>query len=292
VSDRQLPESHLDFLVRELQDDASGIVDFERRRGARLLFHDYYSSFLEGPDKARRTKRGCMLRRIPMLDFVDDLKARFGPNPRILDVGCGYGTDTMLLAKLGCRVVAVEPERDFFTGARHRLKYWRDSLGDCPEPEFLVGTLEELTQLQSRSFAGIFVSECLHHCEPVENVLLRMRRLIDSAGRVLALEANAACLVLMWKRNRVAARSRRVLVQAGDVYYLWGNENIRTPRQWQRVFHECGFNTTNTHFNHHVFAELPGFERAEGLTRPPGAALGAIHVTFVLKPRVPAVTGG
>lgn len=285
-----LLESQQEFLLREVQEDASQIAAFELERSARLRFSDYYSSYLADSRKVLRTMRAAASRRRPILALAERLKLRFGPHPSVLDVGCGYGTDTMLLCKLGCQVVAVDPEPDFIAGAQRRLDWWSAFLGHAPRPRYILGRVEDLRELDAESFDGIFSAECLHHCEPVENALLAMRRLVNPAGCMLALESNAANPAVLWKRWRLTTGPRRVLCEDDGEFYIWGNENIRNARRWRRVFRECGFDTTRTRYSRHVLAEIPGLHSTEKvLAGLPGKALACIHMSFDLEPRTPGV---
>jgi len=69
---------------------------------------------------------------------------------RVLDVGCGHGTDALLLARWGFRnVEAIDPDRDAIAVARRKATRWR--LGS--RVRFQHARAERLTQLfPERSF--------------------------------------------------------------------------------------------------------------------------------------------
>jgi SAM-dependent methyltransferase len=289
VDDSALLRSHHEALVREIRDSSETIERFERESGIGPYFRTYHASYLGTGRRLRRTADAAVARRHPIIGFVRGLQRDFGPHPLVLDVGSGYGADSFLLARLGCRVLSVDPTEDFVAVAQRRLDYWRPLIGDNPEPEFSAGYIEERRDLPSGAFHGIYAAECLHHCEPVENALLAMRRVIHERGRALVLESNAANPAVVWKRNRVAAAAgaRRVLSEEAGEFRIWGNEAIRTPRTWRRVFHDCGFRTAGQRFSRHVLAEIMGSPSLERLlSSVPGAGLASIHVAFELEPRL------
>lgn len=71
----------------------------------------YDTVALEGPDLARRAQEGHPLAREGM--WMRSVLWRhygriFGPRDRILDVGCGIGSDTLYLAELGLRMTGLD----------------------------------------------------------------------------------------------------------------------------------------------------------------------------------------
>lgn len=275
-------------LERDIRDDLSGIAFFESANGFDSYFHHYYHNWLDDGRRLQRTRNGALARRCLIPSFVERLKHQAGPRPIVLDVGCGFASDTLLLAWLGCEVIGVDPDARKIAVCRHRARQWRDFLGaEATEPSFLVGRIEDIDELRPASFDGVFSSECLHHCEPVESTLLAMRTLVKDSGRVLALESNGACpaneIVLLRSRDR---KSRRTLNREVDGrFWLYGNENIRTARRWADLFRECGFATESIVYSRHLASEMTGSLRHDRMLGVlPGARWMTLHVTFELTP--------
>lgn len=276
-----------ELLTAEIQGDLAGIEAFERDNHLSPYFRQYYSSYHSNPRKVTRTVNGAVARRRHISDFCEGLRQRFGPHPLVLDVGCGYGSDSLFLANLGCRVIGVDPSEEKIAVARQRARYWRSNLGEAPEPEFVSGFLEEMDAWPAGSFEGIFVAECLHHCEPVENVLLKMRELISDDGSVCVLESNAGSPAVSLKRNRAVKGQRRLLRRSDDRFILYGNENIRSATEWRRLFRDCGFEIRDRHFARHLVSELFGSSALDAtLCAAPGAGLACLHVSFELETRL------
>lgn len=272
--------SHQAILLEEMRENSEAIEKFEVSRGMQPNFRNYYSKY---PD-SRRTRNAAAARRQSLPAFVESLVARFGSEPLVLDVGCGYGTDSLLLARLGCRVTAIDVNEDYIAVARERLAYWGSSLEGVPEPEFSSGHVEDRHDLSG--FHGVYSAECLHHCEPVENALLAMRGALVDGGLGLVLESNASNPLVRWQRNRVTTGPRRVLNRNGQDFGLTGNENIKTLPTWRSVFRDCGFDVTGEVYTRHLLTEITGsqsFERS--MMRVPGASVSTIHVAFGLRTR-------
>jgi len=280
-------EQFHELLTAEIQGDLAGTEAFERDNHLTPYFRRYYSSYNSNPRKVTRTVNGAVARRRHISDFCEGLRQRFGPHPLVLDVGCGYGSDSLFLANLGCRVIGVDPSEEKIAVARHRARYWRSNLGEAPEPQFASGFLEEMDVWPAGSFEGIFVAECLHHCEPVENVLLKMRELISDDGSAFVLENNAGSPAMSIKRDRAVEGPRRLLRRSGDRYSLYGNENYRSASQWRCLFRDCGFEISEVHFARHLVSELFVSSALDAmLCAAPGAGLACLHVSFELKTRL------
>ncbi|MRS11729.1 MAG: class I SAM-dependent methyltransferase [Actinobacteria bacterium] len=276
-------------LAREIREDLSGVEEFERAAELHPYFKGYYANWSGDGLRPRRTRNGALARRRQVPAFVARLSAEDGELPTVLDVGCGFGSDSLLLSLLGCKVTGVDGSEAMAKVAAHRHEMWRPFLGEgVPRATFLFGRLEDLDALVPGSFDGAFTSECLHHCEPVENALLAIRSLVRDGARVLVLESNGRCLAntVMLKRLRQQGGKRRVLGIVDGRYRLYGNENIRGPRMWRRLFRDCGFRVNRTTYSRHLVSELiGGSPRLDAiLCRMPGASFLTIHVAFDLVP--------
>jgi len=276
-------------IERDIREDLSGIASFESANGFDSYFHRYYQNWLGDGRRLERTRNGAIARRCLIPSFVERLKLQAGPRPIVLDIGCGFASDALLLAWLGCEVIGVDPDARKIAVCRHRARQWRAFLGEeTTEPRFLVGRIEDIDELRPASFDGVFTSECLHHCEPVENTLLAIRTLVRDSGGVLVLESNGACpaneVVLLRSRDR---KSRRTLNRGPDGrFWLYGDENIRTARAWVDLFRECGLATESTVYSRHLASEVAGSLRYDRLLGSlPGARWTTLHVTFELTPR-------
>jgi len=218
MDDMDLVSTHHEELVREILEHSGAIERFEREHGIAPNFRNYYCNYLGSERMRNRTASAALARRRPVPPFAAGLRAAFGENPLVLDVGCGYGTDSLLLARLGCRVIAIDVNEDYIAVARQRLEHWRPLLQGVPEPEFSVGHIEDRRDLPEAAFHGVFSAECLHHCEPVENALLAIRRVIHEDGAAQILESNAANPLVRWKRNSIVTGPRRILNRTGNEF--------------------------------------------------------------------------
>lgn len=104
-----------------------------------------------------------------ILDFVSLLPA----NPRILDLGCGPGHESMRIAQTGADVVGVDFSEECIRIARER----------CPQCRFETMDFRDLDDRYGR-FDGVFAAGSLPHLAPGEfsMVLNKIRSVLTGNG--------------------------------------------------------------------------------------------------------------
>lgn len=135
---------------------------------------------------------------------------RIAPDERVLEVGCGVGGASRLLAKLtgGANpIVAVDPSRLAVEEARRMAA--EASLGESVEFHVMDG--RDL-RFGDATFDVAFCSRVLVHARDPERILSEMIRVLKPGGRLLAVEPDRDGLIstaprdevnrLMWSRRR------------------------------------------------------------------------------------------
>lgn len=114
------------------------------------------------------------------------------PPLRVVDVGCGTGISTRLVAEAGCEVVGVDPNRDMLDEARRA----GDGDGDGGIRWHLASAEE--TGLPSGEAAVVLCAQAFHWFRP-DDALREFHRLLRPGGRV----------ALLWNlRDQVDALTR------------------------------------------------------------------------------------
>ena len=97
---------------------------------------------------------------------------------RILEVGCGDGYDTDLIAEIAAKVVGCDivtsPEWKNFK--RKNLTFQHADAQALP--------------FSSKEFTGVFIKDVLHHVKDPERVLMEIKRVAQPASPVIIVEAN------------------------------------------------------------------------------------------------------
>jgi SAM-dependent methyltransferase len=145
----------------------------------------------------------------------------------ILDMGCGPGWTSLLLARAGYDVLGVDISERMIEIARER------SARENVRAEFLVGDMEECN-LDRRDFDGVLYFDCLHHCPGYATALRRSFDHLRPGGCVLLFETT-------WL-HRYSAHARQVTRSYGVT------ELGFTRRQLRRALADAGF--TDITFSH------------------------------------------
>ena len=162
---RHAPSDFLDAwfeLVQELDDES------QTQMGR------YYAGYLKRFDPYMR--RAYDRRLEPVLNHA--CLAR-----RVLEVGSGCGSESLLLATLGCDVTGLELHWKRLCTARRRLSMLETMRGTSVTCRFLEGSLfDEDLDLGADRFDLVWMEDTFHHLEPRNQVGARIADLLRLAG--------------------------------------------------------------------------------------------------------------
>lgn len=136
-----------------------------RRSADRLLESPIVYSTLQAPFAQRKLR--------PFLEQVDPARLK-----RVLDIGCGPGTNAPVFAKAE-EYVGIDINRDYIETARQRHK-----------GRFVVGDVADESVLPDERFDCVFANSLMHHLpdDVVRSLLRRMSRLTSPDGSVHVLD--------------------------------------------------------------------------------------------------------
>jgi len=107
---------------------------------------------------------------------------------KVLEVGCGTGSDLVRFAKAGAIVTGIDLSTRSAALAKHRLRVY-GRRGDI-----FVGDAEELP-FEGGEFSMAYSWGCLHHTPHTEKAIGEMHRVLEPGGRI--------CVMLYHKRSLV-----------------------------------------------------------------------------------------
>ena len=179
------PMAYLAWFQECLYDEVGRAMEiYGPEQGAEL--HKYYAEdrdrFLAQRRLERnrytRTRENFILRRV---------LAR--SSPRILDCGCGLGSESILFASLGGRVtgIALKPAR--LAVALARRQRWSQMLGRKLEMELRLDNLFDLSY--EGEFDIIWVKEAISHIHPLPDFFAFARRALKAGGELVITDPNA-----------------------------------------------------------------------------------------------------
>lgn len=123
--------------------------------------------------------------------------------PRVLDVGCGDGSNAVLMASLGANVTGfdVSPESIAIAKERARIN------GIEERTRFMVGTAESFGTSEI-PFDVVWCDAVLHHVIPqLDQVLTGLRRLQSPSGRTVIMEPVSRSRLLRRLRSAIPLRT-------------------------------------------------------------------------------------
>jgi SAM-dependent methyltransferase len=158
---------------------------------------------------------------------------------RILDLGCGPGWSSLMLARAGFDVVGADISERMIEVAQERAE--REAVA----AEFAVADMEEL-DLEQRDFDAVLLFDCLHHCPGYEKVLRRAHEHLRPGGLILLFETT-----LLHRYSHHAREATRV----------YGVTELGfSRRQLRRGLRQVGFTQLKQfHDPGTCFRGLPGF---------------------------------
>ena len=131
-----------------------------------------------------------------LMPTILELVALLPPGPRILDLGCGPGHESMRMASTGANVIGVDFSSECIRVARER----------CPQCRFEVLDFRQLDQ-RFGQFDGVFAAGSLIHIRPEEmpDVMHRIAAVLCEDGYLMAIvqdgEGLGRAVVLWTDRN-------------------------------------------------------------------------------------------
>ncbi len=217
-------------------------------------------------------KRPCNIRHSPRpvgsLEYFEEVRARkyfvephipkFAQFPawrgkRVLEVGCGIGTDTIEFALNGAFVTAVDLSRESLKVARRRA----DVYGVADRVRFINANAEQLSEaVKAEPYDLVYSFGVLHHTPHPEIAVAQLRRYLDPGGTLKVMVYHRASWKVLeiltiygkgrvWRLNELIARYSEA--QTGcPVTYSY------TRRSARQFLEQAGFRVTDI-FADHIF---------------------------------------
>jgi len=245
----------------------------------------YYVKIVKGGRRLRFLEHNYAMRIAPILCQLDLLSQR--RSVRILDAGCGLGSELLLFARRGCQCVGVDLHKNRFPAAKERVAFWKleDSV------EFVAG---DVCSLELGMFDAIFSMEALTHISPINSFLQRSAQNLNGGGLILLTDPNP--LNLYWQIYVLKVRGLRKHYYITDSLaggkLRYANERLISPNFLKRTLRKYSVHTCENHFS--IFAPpflytwFPSIEKIDFFLRriPVLRNLGAIYTVIAKKDQI------
>jgi len=172
---------------------------------------------------------------------------------RMLDVGCGLGTDAILLhLSTGVRIAGIDMDDLSLETCRVRLKHYRDWLGLAADAIADPRKMNAANLgFEDRSFDYVWSNESIEHIHPPDALFREIGRVLKPGGVLFVLNQNGNSLYEQLK----AIKTRGLRVYYPDTDPLNGapiliaEERLLTPQTCARLLRSEGFDDTQLSLN-------------------------------------------
>jgi 2-polyprenyl-3-methyl-5-hydroxy-6-metoxy-1,4-benzoquinol methylase len=152
---------------------------------------------------------------------------------KILEVGCGCGTEALWLAMHGYSVTAVDVSDELLEVAKSRKIILEQYLGRDLPCQFISQSLLDITK---NKYDVIWMEQTFHHLEPRDDVLIKLGELLHHGGRLVISETNGWNLAI--QAQFFKGRGFNTVINHKGVQ--WGNERITTARNLVKSLQQNG----------------------------------------------------
>lgn len=158
----------------------------------------------------------------------------------IWDVGCGFGTTSILLALNGHKVVGTTLEY-YYDGISKRMDFWK-KYGDLSKLNFAYENLFTQEHTPER-FDYIVAQDTLHHLEPFRDAVTIFYKTLKPGGKLIAVEENGDNIINNVKNfmRRGTKRVTTIYDEKLDQEIQFGDENTRNLAKWKKEFSVAPF---------------------------------------------------
>jgi len=156
------------------------------------------------------------------------ISSNIRPGQYILDVGCGSGVQSVVIAKQGINVVGVDISEEMLLVAKKKI----DELGVAAYADLIVCDAENIP-LKEEAFDAYFMVGTLHHVKAPEMVVKSATEKIRKGGSVFTSDNHKShvrflfdFLMRMWKLYDEEARDEPLFV-AKQFYDWYGGAGVK-----------------------------------------------------------------
>jgi 2-polyprenyl-3-methyl-5-hydroxy-6-metoxy-1,4-benzoquinol methylase len=172
----------------------------------------YCNLFLEDGTPSPLGVYGYASRLAPVLLSLRDA----GSAVRLLDDGCGYGTESLLFALCGAEVTGVELVPSRVRLARSRISFYQNHVSTSFSIEFINANVTRYLE-RAGPFHIVWVMEAISHIHPVEAFVRLVHKCLSPGGLLIISDPNAMNPVALYRAYRIRGAPRRTLrIKASD----------------------------------------------------------------------------
>jgi len=220
-----------------------------------------------------------------MLKLIEQL-----PKPvRVLDAGCGLGTESILFGLLGAHVLGLDISEERVRIAEKRLAYYQEKFDRTLPVSFRLQNL--LTFHADEKFDIIWNSQSISHIHPAEKYFQRVLHNLKNRGYFVIYESNSLNPYVSYLTWLVHMRSGSTTTRSDPTtgeLVSYAIERIFNPRQLAEILRGIGFTVEKVEYYNFVPRHFNTARAFRGINRlmdrtPILRNLGATYVLVARK---------
>jgi SAM-dependent methyltransferase len=185
------------------------------------------------------------------------------PRSRVLEIGCGTGTESLWMAMHGAAVDAVELTQERFVVANARKAVLERDLGRPLDCTFINVSLLDIEP--EAPYDIVWMEQAFHHLEPRDVVVRKVAALLKPGGHVVISEANALNPLLQMQMFRQRGfKTVRHFEDHEGRRHPYGDERIVGAGRLARLFGREGVRTVSID-HYRLFPNSPAFDGLFGV---------------------------
>ncbi|CAA6811326.1 MAG: Unknown protein [uncultured Sulfurovum sp.] len=222
------------------------------------LFNRYYTSYLKSfPPRIQYFYDKQLEGAMKILSKID--------NPKVLEVGCGLGSESLFMALHGANVLGIDIDDKRVNTAKCRkdvMEKQLDTKLNCDFKNISVLELDEVEQ-----YDLIWIEQAYHHLEPREMVSEKISLLLKPNGYLVISESNALNpLIQLALFKQRGFETINYHTDSQGLKRPYGNERVLTARRLIKNFKKYTIENKRIEYfrifpNSHYFDKLLIFEK-------------------------------
>ena len=234
----ELTQRFYDGLTAEVSENAFGLPDQEYAELRR-----YYHALASNPQRRAFYRYNWEQRIEPMVLLLLTLPRRETPW-RILDAGCGVGTESIFWSTLrdDIEVMGVDISKDRLDVAKTRKILYECRLGKSLKISFLQRDIFKV--LQDEHFDVVWTMEAISHIDPAEEFLAAVSENVGDHGYLVISDSHILNPSMAWRifRMRWQGKEKHIhkTTAAGEII-SYAQERLFTVSQLSRMLRQADF---------------------------------------------------
>jgi len=160
---------------------------------------------------------------------ISELHSRLPPKSSIIDVGCGFGETSLLLAQHGHQVYSIEPSSNRLTSLKRSANKMQ-----LPIQTYLCSG-ESISQASLPKMDGCLFNSSLHHCDDPLKALKGVKKILKDNGVIVI---NEPILKFYLTKKRFYKLLKTNPIKMG---HYGGNEHIYYYKEYYNLLKTAGF---------------------------------------------------